>query len=92
MQWCAVVITDWDALPVLLTAKHMAELQHVSIDTIWDRIQKRTMRPAPVEWRRPYFWNKDHVREHFERRADQSRPASRFFPKARERRRVLGIA
>lgn len=58
---------DWSKLPGTLTARHMAAIEGVTIGTIWDRIQKRTMRPAPDRWWRPYRWQKSRVQAEYER-------------------------
>lgn len=52
---------DWNALPATLNAHHMAAIEGVTVDCIWDRIQRRTMRPKPVRWMRPYRWDRSVV-------------------------------
>ena len=58
---------DWSKFPPTLTARHMAEIEAVQIDTIWDRIQRRTMQPKPLRWWKPYRWLRDQVRAELER-------------------------
>lgn len=57
---------DWSKLPGTLTCKHIAAIEGVGVDAIWDRIQKRTMRPKPLRWWKPYRWLRDHVRAELE--------------------------
>lgn len=57
---------DWSKFPPTLTARHMAEIEAVQIDTIWDRIQRRTMQPKPLRWWKPYRWLRDQVRAELE--------------------------
>jgi hypothetical protein len=52
---------DWNALPPTLDVHHMAAIEGVKEDAIWDRIQRRTMRPKPIRWMRPYRWDKSVV-------------------------------
>lgn len=51
----------WESLPPVLDARIMAAICGVGIECIWDRIQKRTMRPKPDRWFRPYRWQKARV-------------------------------
>ena len=52
---------DWSKLPGVLTARHMAAVCGVQTECIWDRIQRRTMRPKPDTWMRPYRWQRNRV-------------------------------
>ena len=58
---------DWSKLPGTLNARHMAAIEGVQPETIWDRIQRRTMHPKPLRWWRPYRWLRDQVRAELER-------------------------
>lgn len=52
---------NWDALPPVLTARHMAAIKAVTVDRIWDLCAAKTMRPKPDTWSRNYKWNKARV-------------------------------
>lgn len=52
---------EWASLPPVLTAKHMAAVCGVTTECIWDRIQRRTMRPKPDTWMKPYRWLRNRV-------------------------------
>ena len=54
---------NWDALPGTLTARHMAAILGVGVDTIWDRIQQRRIEVNPIRWVPPYRWLRDRVRK-----------------------------
>lgn len=51
----------WDSLPPVLHSKHMAVVCGVTVETIWDRIRRRDMRPKPDTWMKPYRWNRNRV-------------------------------
>lgn len=57
---------NWDTLPAVLDARIMAAICGVQVECIWDRIQRRTMRPKPDRWFRPYRWLKSRVRAEME--------------------------
>lgn len=52
---------DWSKLPATLDAHHMAAIEGVTVDTIWDRIQDGRMTPAPIRPWRPYRWDRSVV-------------------------------
>ena len=53
---------DWSHFPAVLTAQHLAAIQGVGVECIWDRCQRRTMRPRPDSWSAPrYRWQKSRV-------------------------------
>jgi len=58
---------DWNALPGTLTAKHMAAILGVTVDTVWDRIQQRRIEVNPIRWVKPYRWLRDRVRKELDR-------------------------
>ncbi len=57
---------DWSKLPGTLTARHMAAIFGVGVDTIWDRIQQRRIAVSPISWVPPYRWLRDVVRRQLE--------------------------
>lgn len=52
---------NWDSLPPVLTSRHLAAIKGVTVETIWDHLQAKTMRPKPDFWSRPYRWQKARV-------------------------------
>ena len=74
------MITDWDALPLVMHVEHMAALLGVERATIWKRCQRDRkalrenrpaihMRPAPESYEpKELTWYRENVRAHFERR------------------------
>lgn len=88
------MITNWDQLPLVLDSNHLAELLGLDVQTVHRRCSpkvrntKRQMRPAPIEWQRPYRWYREHVRAQIESRAvgiPVGRKARRLGPFARVR-------
>jgi hypothetical protein len=54
---------NWDALPGTLTARHMAAIFGVTLDTIWRQVGDRRIAVAPMRWVKPYRWLRDRVRK-----------------------------
>ena len=52
---------DWSKLPATLTARQMAAIEGVTIDTIWARIRESRMTPPPIRPWRPYRWDRSVV-------------------------------
>lgn len=52
---------DWSSLPPVLTSQHMAAICGVGVECVWDRLQRKTMRPKPDRWSRPYRWQRNRV-------------------------------
>ena len=64
---------DWSKLPGTLNARHMAAIKGVKVDAIWDRCQRRTMRPKPDSWSDArYCWNKVRVQAELNALAEAS--------------------
>lgn len=59
----------WNSLPPVLTSRHMAAILGVGVECVWDRIQRKTMRPKPDRWSRPYRWLRNRVQVEIERAA-----------------------
>lgn len=66
----ALVVTDMDSLPVILTLKEMAGIYRISQSTIRRGLQNGTFRPRPWD-RYPYRWNRDDVAADLKRRRDE---------------------
>lgn len=60
------MITDWDQLPLVMKPEHMADLLDVDVSTIWKRCRKKTMRPLPASWNKPYEWYREKVKAEYE--------------------------
>lgn len=52
---------DWSKLPATLNVHHMAAIEGVKPDAIWDRIQQGRMVPPPIRPWRPYRWDRSVV-------------------------------
>lgn len=52
---------DWGSLPPTLDVHHMAALEDVRPETIWRRIEKGRMVPAPIRPWPPYRWDRSKV-------------------------------
>lgn len=52
---------EWTSLPPTLTVHHMAAIEGVKPDAIWDRIQQGRMYPKPIRPWRPYRWDRSIV-------------------------------
>jgi hypothetical protein len=57
---------DWSKLPGTLTARHMASILGVTVDTVWDQIQERRIVVSPISWVPRYRWLRDVVRRQLE--------------------------
>lgn len=69
--------TSWDDLPLVLDTVALAAVLDLAPKTIWRKCRARTMRPAPIEWARPYRWSRDAVRAWVERQMPTPRAVRR---------------
>ena len=59
---------DWRSLPKTLRAEHVADLYNRKVGGVKKAAQRRSSKiPTPCE-SRPWGWNRDDVKRHYERR------------------------
>lgn len=63
------MITNWNALPLVMHVEHIAALTGLKRSAIWKRCQQRRKTAGgPVDWHaRPYEWYRESVRDYYER-------------------------
>lgn len=63
-----MTLTDWKVFPMTLRAQHISEIYNYTLLTVRKMAQERNSKiPTPCTTR-PFGWNREDVRRHYERR------------------------
>lgn len=63
-----MTLTDWKAYPPTLRATHISEIYGYTVLTVRKMAQQRNRKIPTPNTARPFGWNREDVRRHYERR------------------------